>query len=88
MTDYQHVWGPVQKKWCQIDYRSKQIEIILSVCAWMGMALFFVFLAFSLLGRSNAAATGMLLSLAFWLICGISAIRIRRGRRKFLRIQA
>ena len=87
MTDYQHVWGPVQKKWSRIDYRDSHILTMLTVFAWMGMISFFVFAAFSLFATSDAAVIGMLLSLGAWLACGISVIRIRRRRRKFLKIQ-
>lgn len=87
MTNYQNVWGPVQKKWSRIDYRDSHILTVLTVCAWIAMISFFVFAGFSALTRSNAAAIAMLISLGVWLACGISVIRIRRGRRKFLTIQ-
>jgi hypothetical protein len=41
-----------------------------------------------LLTRSDAATIAMLTSLAVWMTCGICAIRIRRRRRRFLKIQA
>jgi hypothetical protein len=86
MTDYHSVWGPSQNRWCDID-RGNEILTVLTVCAWVGMALFFVLSAFVLLTQSDAAVILMLLSLAFWITCGASAIRIRRGRRKFLTVQ-
>jgi hypothetical protein len=87
MTDYQHVWGQAEKKWSPIDFRGSQILTILTVCAWAGMVLFFVCGAFSLLTRTDGATIAMLFALALWLCAGISAIRIRRGRRRFLRVR-
>ena len=87
MTDYHHVWAHTEKCWNQIDYRQSQLLTVLTVGAWIGMVAFFVFVSFSLLTQNDNATIAMLLSLAVWLFSGISAIRIRRGRRKFLRIQ-
>jgi hypothetical protein len=87
MTDYHDVWGGTAKSWCKIDPRDNSILAILTVVAWMGMIAFFVFGGFSLLTNSDVGLMLMLFSLAVWLACGISAIRIRRRRRKFLKIQ-
>jgi hypothetical protein len=86
MTNYQNVWGSAQKKWSRIDYRDSHLLTALTVWAWVGMISFFVCASFSVLAGSNAAAVAMLVSLGLWLGCGISVIRIRRGRRKFLKI--
>jgi hypothetical protein len=86
-TNYQNVWGPVQKRWSPIDYRQSHILTVMTVWAWIGMITFFVAAGLSLLTRSDAATITMLISLGVWLACGISVIRIRRGRRKFLKIQ-
>lgn len=87
MTDYQHVWGSVQKEWSRIDYRDSQLLTVLIVFAWVSMLGFFVFAAFSMLTRSDLAIIAMMTTLGGWLACGISIIRIRRGRQKFLKIQ-
>jgi hypothetical protein len=87
MTDYQHVWGPVRSRWSLIDYRASQLLNLLTVWAWIGMISFFISVAIVLVARSNAANIAMLISLALWIGCGISVIRIRRARRKFLTIQ-
>jgi hypothetical protein len=79
MTDYQNVWGSVHKEWSKIGYHDSHLLTTLTVGAWAGMLSFFVFAAFSVLTRSDVAAVAMLLSLAVWLACGISVIRIRRG---------
>ena len=86
-TNYQNVWGSVQEKWSRIDYRDSHVLTALTVGAWISMVLFFVFVSFSVLTRWSPAPVATLLSLAAWLGCGISVIRIRRGRRKFLKIQ-
>jgi len=86
MTNYHDIWGPAQRRWSRVDIRGDNTLTILTVCAWIGMILFFVFLAFLLLTKSDAATITMWLTLAVWLACGISAIRIRRKRRRFLRV--
>ena len=88
MTSYQHVWGPTEKRWGQIDLRGSEILTTLTVCAWVGMVLFFVCGAFSLLTQSDGATIAMLLALTVWLAAAVSAIRIRRRRRKFLRVRS
>jgi hypothetical protein len=87
MTDYHDVWGRSAKSWCKIDPRDSSILVILTVAAWIGMIGFFVFGALSALTSSDVIVALMLVSIAIWLGSGISAIRIRRGRRKFLKIK-
>jgi uncharacterized membrane protein (DUF485 family) len=87
MTNCEEVWGEAEKRWQEINYRSSELLTVLTVFAWVGMVLFFVFAAFSLLTRTDGATIGVLASIGLWLATAIAAIRIRRGRRKFLRAQ-
>jgi hypothetical protein len=86
MTDYNHVWGPALKEWNRVDVQGEYILTILTVCAWMGMIAFFVSLLFIFITKSDAATITMLMTLAVWLTSGISAIRIRRKRRRVIRV--
>lgn len=87
MTDYQYVWGPVQKQWKLIDYRASHLYFTLMVSAWMGMIGFFIFGGFVILTKADSAVIAMLISLAVWLGSGIAILKIRHGRSKFLTIQ-
>jgi hypothetical protein len=88
MSDYHNVWGAAQRQWCTVDPGDHTILNVLTVFAWSGMAFSFIFGLFAAVVRSDVAAVAMLVCLAIWLTCGIAAIRIRRGRRKFLRFQS
>ena len=87
MIDYQQISGRVHNRGAESEYRRNNILDILLVCAWGGMIFFFVFGLFTLIAQSDSAIMAMLLSLGLWLTCGIVAIRIRQGRRKFLKVQ-
>ena len=86
MTDYHHFWGNAQKAWKTIDFKDSRIVNVLLVWAWIGMISFIVFGAFSALTKSNTAAILMILSMFVWLGCGISVVRIKRSRRKYLTV--
>lgn len=86
MTNFENVWGGTGKGWSFIDYRRTQLLTALQVIAWLGMILFFVFGAFTWFTQTSGATIAMVGSLGVWLAAGISAIRIRRGRRRFLTI--
>ena len=87
MTDYHQMWGPVQNQWQTVSYRGNEILNVLIIGAWSGLILFFIFGALTLLTQADSALIAMLFSLGVWLACGIAAIRIRRGRKRFLRVQ-
>jgi hypothetical protein len=87
MTDYQGIWGEADSQWFRIDSHRNDVLTMLTVGSWMGMVLFFVFGTLALITQSDITIIVMLLSLALWIGCGIAAIRIIRGRKKFLRIQ-
>jgi hypothetical protein len=86
MTDYQHVWGSTQKGWSFHNYRKTQLLTTLTVFAWLGMVAFFVVGLYALFTGSDGATIAVGVSLFVWLAPAIAAIRIRRGRRRFLRI--
>jgi hypothetical protein len=86
MTDYQHIWGRAQKNWRVIDFKDKYVMNILLVWTWVSMIGFFVFAVFSIISRSNTASILMIASLLIWIGCGISIIRIKRAKRKYIMV--
>jgi hypothetical protein len=83
MTNYDDVWGDLQKKWRIIQIPDKSDTW--NTVAWFGMICFFVFGAASLLlPRSDTAFLLMGAALAVWITAGIVVIRHRRRESRIL----
>jgi hypothetical protein len=86
MTNWENVWEGVDKNWKPLDFHDKHILNGLAVASWISMLAFLFFALFTAVTRSDEAALLMIAFLFAWLWSGITYIRIRRAKRKFIRL--
>jgi chromate transport protein ChrA len=86
MTNWESVWGNTEKNWKPIDFHDKHILKGLLVASWISMLAFFCFALFTVITKSDVAALLMIAFLFVWLWSGITYIRIKRAKRKYVTV--